>query len=65
MFCSPKSYDDLSEITKSIRRQIQLKEVPKIGIICGSGLSGIADCIEQAEILSYNKIPGFPTTCGK
>lgn len=59
---NPKSYDDLSEIAKSIRKQIQLKEIPKIGIICGSGLGSIADCIEQAEILSYNKIPGFPTT---
>ncbi|VBB34078.1 unnamed protein product, partial [Acanthocheilonema viteae] len=47
---------------KSIREQVQLKEVPKIGIICGSGLSNIANCIEQAEILPYNKIPGFPTT---
>uniref|UniRef100_A0A158Q8G0 Purine nucleoside phosphorylase n=1 Tax=Elaeophora elaphi TaxID=1147741 RepID=A0A158Q8G0_9BILA len=58
----PKSYDDLSEIAKSIRKQVQFKEVPKIGIICGSGLGSIADCIEQAEILSYSKIPGFPTT---
>ncbi|VDN92538.1 unnamed protein product [Brugia pahangi] len=57
---NPKSYDDLSEIAKSILKQIQLKEVPKIGIICGSGLGSIADFIEQAEILSYTKIPGFP-----
>ncbi|VDM92695.1 unnamed protein product [Litomosoides sigmodontis] len=59
---NPKSYDDLSEVAKLIRKQVQLKEVPKIGIICGSGLGSIADRIEQAEILSYSKIPGFPTT---
>ncbi|VDK65459.1 unnamed protein product [Onchocerca ochengi] len=58
---NPKSYDDLSEIADAIRKQVELKEIPKIGIICGSGLGTIADCIEQAQILSYTKIPGFPT----
>lgn len=52
-------------MAKSIREQIQMKEVPKIGIICGSGLGNIVNCIEHAEILSYSKIPGFPTTHGE
>jgi len=33
---------------------------PKIGIICGSGLGGLADLLAKAEILPYDKIPGFP-----
>ncbi|VDN03306.1 unnamed protein product, partial [Thelazia callipaeda] len=46
---SPRNYEDLLKITQAIREQIELEEVPKIGIICGSGLSAIADCIKQAK----------------
>uniref|UniRef100_A0A915PQ86 Purine nucleoside phosphorylase n=1 Tax=Setaria digitata TaxID=48799 RepID=A0A915PQ86_9BILA len=59
---NPRSYDDLSAIAESVRKQVQLKEKPKIGIICGSGLGSIAECTEQAVTLPYSKIPGFPVT---
>lgn len=32
---------------------------PKVGIILGSGLSGIADVIEESVSISYAKLPGF------
>lgn len=36
------------------------KHRPKIGIICGSGLGGLADLAEKADIFPYSEIPGFP-----
>jgi xanthosine phosphorylase len=34
---------------------------PKVGIILGSGLGGLADRIEQAIAIDYRELPGFPT----
>ncbi|RWS17636.1 Purine nucleoside phosphorylase-like protein [Dinothrombium tinctorium] len=36
------------------------KHRPKIGIICGSGLGGIADKLENQDIFPYETIPSFP-----
>jgi len=33
---------------------------PKIAIILGSGLGGLADTIKDANIIPYSEIPGFP-----
>jgi len=33
---------------------------PKIAIICGSGLAGLADLLTDSEIIDYNDIPYFP-----
>uniref|UniRef100_A0A914S140 purine-nucleoside phosphorylase n=1 Tax=Parascaris equorum TaxID=6256 RepID=A0A914S140_PAREQ len=41
---------------------VTLKEIPKVGIICGSGLGEIGDIIKESQILPYSKIPGFPST---
>ena len=38
---------------------------PKVGIICGSGLGGLATQIENAEVFEYSKIPNFPVSTGK
>jgi purine-nucleoside phosphorylase len=66
------SEKDLLERTNAtaefIRSQVpeQLK-YPKIGIICGSGLGGLADTIDagfKVEI-PYSSIPGFPIPTGK
>ncbi|KAJ7179550.1 nucleoside phosphorylase domain-containing protein [Mycena filopes] len=32
---------------------------PRVGIVCGSGLGGIVDCIRDTVIVPYSKIPGF------
>ncbi len=34
--------------------------IPKIGIICGSGLGALAEAIESPIIIPYTEIPGFP-----
>lgn len=33
---------------------------PEIGIICGSGLSGLSKSLQNPETFEYSKIPGFP-----
>jgi purine-nucleoside phosphorylase len=39
-----------------------LLEVPRVGIICGSGLGELADQISNPKVLPYADVPGFPTT---
>jgi len=38
----------------------QLIDTPKIGIILGSGLSGIAEALDNKKIFRYSDIPEFP-----
>lgn len=38
---------------------------PKVAIICGSGLGGLADLLEEKTVFKYKDIPGFPTSTGK
>lgn len=33
---------------------------PEIGVICGSGLSGLSRCLEKPHTINYSEIPGFP-----
>ena len=42
----------------AIRGRIKVK--PRVGIVLGSGLGGIADAIEQPIRIPYEEVPGFP-----
>ena len=42
----------------SLRKQIDL--VPKIAIVCGTGLGGIAGEIQEKTIIPYEQIAGMP-----
>jgi xanthosine phosphorylase len=33
---------------------------PRVGLVLGSGLGGLADAIEQAVVIPYTDLPGFP-----
>lgn len=33
---------------------------PELGVICGSGLSGLSRCLAQPHTITYESIPGFP-----
>ncbi|XP_060932440.1 purine nucleoside phosphorylase 6 [Limanda limanda] len=35
---------------------------PKVAIICGSGLGGLADLLQNKKVFSYEEIPHFPTS---
>uniref|UniRef100_A0A4W4H3V5 Purine nucleoside phosphorylase n=1 Tax=Electrophorus electricus TaxID=8005 RepID=A0A4W4H3V5_ELEEL len=39
---------------------------PLVGIVCGSGLGGLADMLKDQKVFSYSDIPNFPqsTVCG-
>jgi len=40
----------------------KLLETPRIGIILGSGLSGIAETLENKKVFPYSEIPDFPVS---
>ena len=46
---------------------LRTKVRPKLGIICGSGLGGIADQLDGVtrEVIPYEEIDGFPECTGK
>ena len=48
-----------SEIASHILSRTAFR--PRVGIICGSGLSELAKCMDNPEIMPYTTIPGFPT----
>ncbi len=37
----------------------------QIFVILGSGLGGLADAVEEPDILDFHDIPGFPVSTGK
>lgn len=39
------------------------RESPEIGIICGSGLSGLSHSMTEHMSIKYGDIPGFPAQC--
>lgn len=54
------SFEEVNSIAQNILGRV--KHRPKIGIVCGSGLGGLADDVQDAEILPYSEIPTFPVS---
>lgn len=48
----------LEESLAAVRKRTTLR--PRVGIILGSGLGGLADEIENAVVIPYHEIPGMP-----
>ena len=42
----------------AVRRRLRL--TPRVAIVLGSGLGGIADAIEKPKRIAYRNVPGFP-----
>lgn len=40
--------------------RVKNADLPEVGIICGSGLSGLSNNIENPQTIVYEDIPGFP-----
>jgi purine-nucleoside phosphorylase len=38
----------------------QTRHTPRVGIVLGSGLGSIGDAVENADIIPYQQIPGWP-----
>lgn len=50
--------DKIKEAVAFIQNKVS--EVPKVGLVLGTGLSGLAEAIENATRISYADIPNFP-----
>ncbi|KAK7103545.1 purine nucleoside phosphorylase-like [Littorina saxatilis] len=60
MSSSGYSYEEIQSIATNILTHT--KHQPKVGIICGSGLGGLADMVEQHDTINYSQIPEFPAS---
>ena len=49
-----------NSIVEKIKSQINIK--PQIGIILGSGLSNVAESVQDPEIIPYEKLSGWPVS---
>lgn len=56
------TFEDIQAMASEILKHTSLR--PKIGIICGTGLGGIAEVVENPVTISYDSIPGFPVSTG-
>lgn len=58
-----KEYFSLAEIDQAAAA-VRAKTVqqPKVGLILGSGLGGLADLVEQADFIAYQDIPFWPAS---
>ncbi|KAL3313787.1 hypothetical protein Ciccas_007607 [Cichlidogyrus casuarinus] len=54
----PSDHESCLVRKKYLEDIIRIK--PTVGIICGSGLGSLADCIQHAQIIHYSEIPDFP-----
>lgn len=62
-FAFSYSFEKIEEIAKFLL--CKTKHRPTVGIICGSGLSGLADTMEDPSVFPYGDIPDFPISTGK
>lgn len=50
------------DLAAALIRQRAGGRVPRLGIVLGSGLGGLADLLDDAVAIPYAEIPGFPTS---
>lgn len=53
-------YQDLQKSAEFLKKE--LKEIPKLALVLGSGLGDFADNATDATVIPYEKIPGFQKT---
>jgi len=54
------SYDEVEKIKEFLFAKTSYR--PTVGVICGSGLGGLVDNVEEKQSLDYAEIPGFPVS---
>lgn len=54
------AYEKLKETAGFLKKRIAIK--PLVGIICGSGLGGIAGALSDTQEFTYDAIPNFPVS---
>ena len=56
------SYEDCRATADWILAQTSLR--PLVGIVCGSGLGGLAEMLKDQVVFNYRDIPNFPQSTG-
>ena len=60
------SFEDFAEAAEGLKRLLPVDFVPEIGIICGSGLSGLQQAVTGPRVeVPYSEIKGFPVSTGE
>lgn len=54
-------YDEAAQAVRAVMGPA-MAALPRIGLVLGSGLSGLADSLEDATFLPYEAIPHFPVS---
>ena len=59
-------YESFVEAAEVLTKRLPEGFVPEIGIICGSGLSGVEAAVIGPRVeVPYSEIKGFPLSTGK
>ena len=59
------TYEDIKSVADYLLSQTKIR--PEVGIVCGSGLGGLADDLDEdkeKKVIPYKDIPKFPETTG-
>ena len=59
------TYEDIKSVADYLLKKTKIR--PEVGIVCGSGLGGLADDLDEdkeKDIFPYKDIPKFPETTG-
>ena len=56
------SFDQISEAAEAIRQSAQLRTVPDVAVVLGSGLGGFASSLRSPRTIPYSEIPHWPTS---
>lgn len=54
------SFEEVESIAQDILKRVKCR--PRLGIICGSGLGGLANILDDTEEIPYAEIEGFPVS---
>lgn len=54
------AYEEIAAMAEVVKSKT--KHRPKLAIICGSGLGGLADLVTNPDVIPYSDIPGFPVS---
>lgn len=56
----PYGFDDCVEVSNWLKERTKIR--PVVGIICGSGLGGLAEILKDTHAFPYGEIPKFPSS---
>ena len=57
------NYEKIESIAKWLLAKTEIR--PLVAIICGSGLGGIGEIVENKHVIPYSHIPEFPKVTSK